>query len=98
MPCDIADDVNGNITCDVSDEWRCEWEQWVHDDKHEIMRKVWYHYDGSDITAWNWSLIFDLKHAAADVEKMVLGNKCDMEDKRQVSKERGEQVFSTCFF
>lgn len=32
------------------------------------------------------------EHAAADVEKMVLGNKCDMEDKRQVSKERGEQL------
>lgn len=32
------------------------------------------------------------EHAAADVEKMVLGNKCDMEDKRQVSKDRGEQL------
>jgi len=32
------------------------------------------------------------EHAAADVEKMVLGNKCDMNDKRQVAKERGEQL------
>ncbi|CAL4211569.1 unnamed protein product, partial [Meganyctiphanes norvegica] len=32
------------------------------------------------------------EHASADVEKMVLGNKCDMNDKRQVSKERGEQL------
>lgn len=32
------------------------------------------------------------EHAATDVEKMVLGNKCDMNDKRQVSKERGEQL------
>ena len=35
---------------------------------------------------------FSSQHAAADVEKMVLGNKCDMDDKRQVSKDRGEQV------
>ena len=33
-----------------------------------------------------------LQHASKDVEKMVLGNKCDMNDRRQVSKERGEQV------
>ena len=32
------------------------------------------------------------QHASKDVEKMVLGNKCDMNDRRQVSKERGEQV------
>ena len=32
------------------------------------------------------------QHASADVEKMVLGNKCDVNDKRQVSKERGEKV------
>jgi len=25
------------------------------------------------------------EHASADVEKMILGNKCDMNDKRQVS-------------
>jgi len=32
------------------------------------------------------------QHASSDVERMVLGNKCDMNDKRQVSKERGEKV------
>jgi hypothetical protein len=26
------------------------------------------------------------------VEKMILGNKCDVNNKRQVSKERGEKV------
>jgi len=32
------------------------------------------------------------EHAAPDVQKMILGNKCDMNDKRVVSKERGEQL------
>ncbi|XP_059489171.1 ras-related protein Rab-10 [Neocloeon triangulifer] len=32
------------------------------------------------------------EHANEDVEKMILGNKCDMEDKRQVAKERGEAI------
>lgn len=32
------------------------------------------------------------QHANEDVEKMILGNKCDMDDRRIVSKERGEQV------
>ncbi|XP_046857026.1 ras-related protein Rab-8A-like [Xenia sp. Carnegie-2017] len=32
------------------------------------------------------------EHASSDVEKMVLGNKCDMDDRRQVSKTRGEQL------
>ncbi|XP_036865392.1 ras-related protein Rab-8A isoform X2 [Manis javanica] len=32
------------------------------------------------------------EHASADVEKMILGNKCDVNDKRQVSKERGEKL------
>ncbi|KTF85213.1 hypothetical protein cypCar_00030886 [Cyprinus carpio] len=31
------------------------------------------------------------EHASSDVEKMILGNKCDMNDRRQVSKERGEK-------
>ena len=35
---------------------------------------------------------FYLQHAAADVEKMILGNKCDMNDKRQVSAERGQAL------
>ena len=33
-----------------------------------------------------------LQHATSDVEKMVLGNKCDMNDRRQVSKDRGAAV------
>ena len=32
------------------------------------------------------------EHASTDVEKMILGNKCDITDRRQVSKEKGEQV------
>lgn len=32
------------------------------------------------------------QHASADVERMILGNKCDMDEKRVVSKERGEQL------
>lgn len=32
------------------------------------------------------------EHANSDVERMILGNKCDMTDKRIVSKERGEAV------
>ncbi|KAF6033792.1 hypothetical protein EB796_007898 [Bugula neritina] len=32
------------------------------------------------------------EHASSDVEKMVLGNKCDMNDRRQVTKEKGEQL------
>jgi len=32
------------------------------------------------------------EHATQDVEKMILGNKCDMDDKRQVPRERGETI------
>ncbi|XP_042300215.1 ras-related protein Rab-8A-like [Sceloporus undulatus] len=32
------------------------------------------------------------EHASPDVEKMILGNKCDMNHKRQVSREQGEKV------
>lgn len=32
------------------------------------------------------------EHANEDVEKMILGNKCDMDSKRVVSKERGEAI------
>ncbi len=45
-----------------------------------------------------WSVLFlsrffnSVQHANEDVEKMILGNKCDMEDKRMVSRERGEAV------
>jgi len=37
------------------------------------------------------------QHASADVEKMILGNKCDINEKRQVSKDRGEKVSRPCF-
>jgi len=32
------------------------------------------------------------EHANEDVERMILGNKCDMEEKRVISKERGESI------
>ena len=32
------------------------------------------------------------QHASDDVEKMILGNKCDMEDKRVVTKDQGAKV------
>lgn len=32
------------------------------------------------------------EHANEDVEKMIVGNKCDMEDRRIIPKERGEAV------
>ena len=32
------------------------------------------------------------EHANEDVEKMILGNKCDMEDKRVIPKERGKLI------
>ena len=32
------------------------------------------------------------EHANVEVEKMILGNKCDMDDKRVISKERGETI------
>jgi len=34
------------------------------------------------------------EHASEDVEKMLLGNKCDMEEKRVISKDKGEQIAS----
>merc|ERR1712198_419784 len=33
-----------------------------------------------------------LEHSNADVEKMIIGNKCDMEEQRLISKERGEAI------
>uniref|UniRef100_A0A3B3DZ36 small monomeric GTPase n=1 Tax=Oryzias melastigma TaxID=30732 RepID=A0A3B3DZ36_ORYME len=38
------------------------------------------------------------EHASSDVEKMILGNKCDMTDRRQVSKDRGEKEKSNFIF
>jgi Ras-related protein Rab-10 len=32
------------------------------------------------------------EHANEDVEKMILGNKCDMDEKRVITKERGEAI------
>lgn len=32
------------------------------------------------------------ENASTDVEKMLLGNKCELNEKRQVTKERGEQL------
>ncbi|CAF0724151.1 unnamed protein product [Didymodactylos carnosus] len=32
------------------------------------------------------------EHASADVERMLIGNKCDMADKRQVGREKSEQL------
>jgi len=32
------------------------------------------------------------EHASEDVERMLIGNKCDMEDKRLISEERGRKV------
>ncbi|VDN53693.1 unnamed protein product [Dracunculus medinensis] len=32
------------------------------------------------------------EHASSDVDRMIIGNKCDAEEKRQVSRERGEQL------
>nr|pir hypothetical protein T23H2.6 - Caenorhabditis elegans [Caenorhabditis elegans] len=46
------------------------------------------------------------EHASEDVVKMILGNKCDMSDRRVVSRERGEKIqlpplscqhFALCF-
>lgn len=39
----------------------------------------------------NWIRNIEM-HATQDVELMILGNKCDIADKRQVSKEKGEQL------
>lgn len=36
--------------------------------------------------------LYYFQHANEDVERMLLGNKCDMEDKRVVPKAKGEQV------
>lgn len=32
------------------------------------------------------------EHASSDVERMIIGNKCDMNDRRKVSKERGAEL------
>jgi len=45
-----------------------------------------------DLSPLNIYRYFHFQHANEDVEKMILGNKCDMTDKRVVNKERGEAV------
>ena len=32
------------------------------------------------------------QHSNADVQKMILGNKCDLEEQRKIPKERGEAI------
>ena len=32
------------------------------------------------------------KHAADNISRILVGNKCDLEDKRDVSKEQGEEM------
>lgn len=41
---------------------------------------------------WSLILLCSFQHANEDVEKMILGNKCDMEDKRVIQKDKGEAV------
>ncbi len=42
--------------------------------------------------SYNVLCLYYSQHANEDVERMLLGNKCDMEDKRVVPKAKGEQV------
>lgn len=44
------------------------------------------------ITSLSLAPLCHFQHANEDVERMLLGNKCDMEDKRVVPKAKGEQV------
>ena len=36
-----------------------------------------------------------IQHASSDVERLLVGNKCDLETQRAVPYQRGEQVSST---
>ena len=42
-----------------------------------------------NITKWLQNIEM---HASPDVERLLVGNKCDMENRRVVPKERGEQL------
>lgn len=55
------------------------------ENKHEVFISF------CESVIWIHFCLFN-QHASSDVERMVLGNKCDMNDKRQVSKEKGEKV------
>lgn len=52
-------------------------------------------YDVTDVKSFNniakWLRAIQ-EHANPNVEKIILGNKCDIEDKRVISKERGELI------
>lgn len=52
-------------------------------------------YDVSNMRSYesmiNWIRNIEM-HATQDVELMILGNKCDVADKRQVTREKGEQL------
>ena len=37
--------------------------------------------------------LLSFKNANEDVVKMIMGNKCDMEDKRVIPTDRGQEVF-----
>ena len=49
------------------------------------------------LTLYYYYYYVHFQHANEDVEKMILGNKCDMDDKRQVSKDRGDSVCISFF-
>ena len=38
------------------------------------------------------SPLFSHQHASSDVERLLVGNKCDLEKKRAVESERGEEL------
>ena len=39
-----------------------------------------------------WLHYPSLQHASADVERILIGNKCDLESKRVIPHNKGEQV------
>lgn len=53
-------------------------------------RRGWFHFSFS--LCIKILIKYKFQHANEDVEKMILGNKCDMDEKRIVSKERGDSV------
>lgn len=56
--------------------------------------QLWAHFVADSFPVCSLCQTFLPQHASADVERMVLGNKCDVNDKRQVSKDRGEKVIN----
>lgn len=43
----------------------------------------------------NWMRNIE-EHSSSDVQRMIIANKCDMDDRRQISRDRGESV--CCYF